>query len=104
MEVEALGLQLAAEGLDEALDVALALAALGVEAVGDLAVGLRLEVLQRQVLQLRLDLVEPEPVGERREQLLRFGGDAELLLGRHGAQRPHVVETVGELDQDDAHV
>ena len=76
------------------------LALLGVEPARDLLVRLGLEVLEGQVLQLRLDLVQPEPVRQRGEQVLGLGRDPQLLLGRHGRQGPHVVEPVGELDQD----
>ncbi len=69
-----------------------------------MAVGLGLEVLQREVLELRLDRVQAEPVRERREEVAGFGRDADLFLGRQPAERPHVVEAVGELDQDHAHV
>ena len=46
----------------------------------------------------------PEPLGQRRVDLHRLAGDAELLLGRQAVQRAHVVEPVGELDQDDPDV
>jgi hypothetical protein len=60
--------------------------------------------LEREVLELPLDRVDPEPVRERRVDLERLARLRELLLLRHRAERPHVVEAVGELDQDDPHV
>jgi hypothetical protein len=62
------------------------------------------EVLERQVLELDLDPRHAEPVGERRVDLHRLGGDPLLLLRRHVRQRPHVVEAVAQLHQDDADV
>ena len=104
LEVESCRGQLGADRLDEALDVALALPALGVEAVRDVAVRLGLEVFQREVFEFGLDLVEAEAVRERRVEVARLGGDADLLVAGEAAERPHVVEPVGKLDQDHAHV
>ena len=46
----------------------------------------------------------PEPLRQRRVDLHRLAGDALLLLDRQGVQRAHVVEPVGELDEDDPDV
>jgi len=57
-----------------------------------------------EVLELPLEVVDAEPMGERRvdlERLLRF---LDLLLLTKVAERVHVVQTVTELDQDDADV
>ena len=70
----------------------------------DRVVGLRVEVAEGEVFQLRLELPDAEPVGERRVDLHRLLGDAELLVARHRAERAHVVQAVGQLDQDDADV
>ena len=86
------------------LDVRLAVAAPRVEVRGELAVALRVEGLEGEVLQLPLHLPDPEPLGERRVDLHRLAGDPLLLLGRQAAERPHVVEPVGELDEDDPDV
>ena len=43
---------------------------------------LGLERLEREVLELPLDLPDPEPLGERRVDLHRLAGDALLLLDR----------------------
>src|SRR5256885_1059801 len=64
----------------------------------------RLQVAEGEVLELDLDPLDAEPVGERRvdvESLLR---DAVLRLGLHVLEGPHVVGPVGELDEDDANV
>ena len=70
----------------------------------DLGVLARMQDLEREILELPLDGVDPEPVGERRvdlEGLLRL---LHLLLLAEVLDRAHVVEPVGELDQDHAHV
>jgi hypothetical protein len=48
--------------------------------------------------------VDAEPVGERRVDLEGLAGLLRLLLFRLVLDRPHVVEAVGELDEDDADV
>ena len=64
----------------------------------------RLEVLERQFLQLVLDLGHAEPVGNRRVDVERFLRNPKPLLLGQERQRPHVVQAVGQLDQDDADV
>ena len=89
---------------DRPLDVRLAALAPRVEELGQLAEALGLEGLEREVLELPLDLPDAEPLGQRRVDLHRLAGDALLLLRRQRVQRAHVVEPVGELDEDDADV
>ena len=72
--------------------------------VGELVVLVGVEVLEREVLELPLDLPDAETLRERRVDLLGLASDADLLVGRQRSQRPHVVEPVGELDEDDPHV
>ena len=102
--VDAGCLEVGLELRDRAVDVALATLAPGIEELGELAEALGLEGLEGQVLELPLHLPDPEPLGERRVDLHRLAGDALLLLAREAVQRAHVVEPVGELDQDDADV
>ena len=61
-------------------------------------------MLERQVLQLEVQRVEAEPVGDRRVDVERLARDALAMRRRHRVERAHVVQPVGELDQDDAHV
>ena len=86
------------------LDLLLAVGA----AVGDhrldLGVLARVEDLEREILELPLDGVDAEPVGERRVDLERLLRLLHLLLLAEVLDRAHVVEPVGELDQDHAHV
>ncbi len=85
-------------------DVALALGALLVDEALDLRVLARVQGGEGEVLELPLDRVDAEAVRDRRvdvERLLRL---LDLLLLRHRADRAHVVQAVGELDQDDPDV
>ena len=70
----------------------------------DHGVILGLLVFQAQVLELGFDVVEAQTVGQRRVHEQRLRGDLLLLVGPHVLQGPHVVQAVGELDQNDAHV
>ena len=92
------------ELVDRGLDEALAALAPGVEELGQLAEAVGLEGLEGQVLELPLHLPDPEPLGQGGVDLHRLAGDALLLVGRQGRQRAHVVEPVGELDEDDPDV
>ena len=73
-------LELRRELGDGALDVGLAALAPGVEELGQLAEALGLERLEGEVLELPLDLPDPEPLGQRGVDLHRLAGDALLLL------------------------
>ena len=64
----------------------------------------RPQVLERQLLQLAVGLVQAEPVRDRRVDVERFARDAGALVGGHRLHRAHVVQPVGELDEDHAHV
>ena len=61
-------------------------------------------MLEREVLQLEVERVEAEPVRDRRVDVERLARDALAMDRRHRVQRAHVVQPVGELDQDDADV
>ena len=61
-------------------------------------------VLNDEVLELPLDLLHTEPVGQRRVDLEGLGGDPALLGRRQRRQGAHVVQAIGELDQQDADV
>ncbi len=62
------------------------------------------EETEGEVLELPLHLAHAEPVRERRVDLHRLGGDRPPLLVREMLERPHVVEPVRELDEDDPEV
>ena len=60
--------------------------------------------LEREVLELPLERVDTEPVRERRVDLECLLGLLHLLLLAEVLDRPHVVEAVGKLDEDDPDV
>ncbi len=102
--LDAGGLELGLELRDRAVDVALTALPPGIEELGQLTEALGLEDLEGEILELPLHLPDAEPLGQRGVDLHRLAGDADLLVGRQPVQRPHVVEPVGELDQDDPDV
>ena len=75
-----------------------------IEQLREFAEALRLERLEREVLELPLDLPDPEALRQRRVDLQGLAGDAPLLLRGQSVQRAHVVQPVGELDEDDPDV
>ncbi len=78
--------------------------ALGLDARAKRLVGHRLEVLEGELLELVLDLGHAEAVGDRRVDVERLLRCPDAAVVRHVLQRPHVVEPIGELDEDDADV
>ena len=96
--------QLLGQDADALVDERLALLAAVGQHLDHLAEGLRLGVLEREVLELPLPLPDPQPMRQRGVDLHRLARDAHLLVGRQRAQRAHVVEPVGELDDDHPHV
>ena len=88
------------DGVHEAVGAVLVL----FEIVDDLLIALGIEVLQRRILQLPLDLLHAEPVGQRRIDLHRLHGLGDLLGGRLVLQGAGVVQPVGDLDEDDPDV
>jgi hypothetical protein len=97
-------LELFLQGLAGALDELLAVAAPLVHHRLDLGVLARVERLKRKVLELPLDRVDTEPMCERRVHLEGLARLLELLLPAEILDRPHVVQPVGKLDEDDAPV
>ena len=71
---------------------------------GDCLVILRFFVFQRQVFQLRFDAVQAQAVGQRCIHEQGFARNLLLLVRTHVLERPHVVQAVGELDQNHAHI
>ena len=63
-----------------------------------------LEVFEREVLELVLELAHAEAVRDGRVDVARLLRNPRAPLLGLVLQRPHVVEPVGELDEDDANV
>jgi hypothetical protein len=86
------------------VDVALPVLTLLSDHALDLVVLPWVQGLEGEVLQLPLDRVDTETVGDRCVDVERLARLLNLLLLRHRRDRPHVVQAVGELDQDDADI
>ena len=70
----------------------------------DDAVALRIECTEAEILELEFHGVEAEALGERRVDVERFAGDGATAYRRHAFDRAHVVQPIGELDEDDAQI
>ena len=82
-----------------------ALAAQEIQPRLDGRIRLRVELRERQRLQLGLHRVHADPFGQRRVDLHRLARDAAAPLRvLHEMQRAHVVQPVGELHQQHADV
>jgi hypothetical protein len=86
------------------VDVVLALIALLGDEPLDLLVLAGVQRREREVLELPLDRVDTEAVGDRRVDVERLARLLDLLLLGHGPERAHVVQAIGELDEDHADV
>ena len=83
------------------LEVLLALRRPGRHHLLDLGVALRVQRGEGEVLELPAHLLDPEPVGQRRVDVEGLLGRAPLLPLGHDGERAHVVQPVGQLDQQD---
>ena len=68
----------------------------------DLCIGLRVLVAEAEVFQLGLNGEEPKAVGQRCVEEGGFTCDLKLLVRLHRAERAHIVQAVGDLDEDHA--
>ncbi len=64
----------------------------------------RVHGLEAEILELHAHGVHTQPVGDGRVDLEGFLGDAAALFAGEHFQRAHVVQAVGELDQDHANI
>lgn len=92
------------DGLDDVADVLLALGCPLKHETLDLGVQLRVEYREAQVLEFGLDRLNTEPVRQGRVDLEGLRRLLPRLLGRHEAPGARVVESIGELDEQDADV
>ena len=70
----------------------------------DLVITFRIKILEREIFQLPFCLLHTEPVSERSVDLHRLKGLGALFIGRlivHGA---HVVQAVGNFNEDDTDI
>ena len=66
----------------------------------DLCIGLRVLVAEAEVFQFSLDGEKSEAVSQRCVEEGGLTCDLKLLVGLHRAERAHVVQAVGDLDED----
>ena len=97
-------IELLGEVFARLIDVALAFGPLLGDESLDLVVLARVQRLEGEVLELPLDRVDTQAMRDRGVDVERLPGLLDLLLLRHRADRAHVVQPVGELDQDDPDV
>ena len=102
--VDAVFLQVATQLLQHIVDVLFPVQAFFIQQLGDLLVGARLQIAEGQVLQLPLELPDPEAMGQGRIDIEDFLGHLALTLGLgflHGADNHGPL---GQLHQGHAHV
>ena len=97
-------LELLGQFLNDDFDIFLALGALHAHQTHQLVESLGVEIAQREILQLPLDGVHAQPMGQRRVDVQRLPGDGNLPFGLLELQRAHVVQPVGQLDEHHADV
>ena len=96
--------ELVIEDLDGSLGVVLALGARVLNHAGYALVLLGLEPEEGEVLELPLDARHAESVSEGRIHVHGLAGLEDAAIWWERRERPHVVEAVGELDDDHANV
>ena len=98
----------AVQGLDnwgiELADILLACGRCFVDLASNLLVLLREAVLHAEILQLRFDGVQAKTIGQRSEEVNGLARNLNLLILGHSAQCAHIVQAVGNLDKDNAHI
>ena len=81
-----------------------ALGAAGDDEVIEFGVALRIQRREGQIFELLFEAAHPETVSQRCVDLQRLVGDALLLLERHRGDCAHVVETIGQFDDENPEV
>ena len=101
---EILRLKALRDPLLDALDERLALLLFVVEQALDLRIGIRVKVIEREILKLLLHGCNAEPVCDRRIDVHGLKRRVMLLVDRAVLQGAHIVQAVGQLDDHDADV
>ena len=70
----------------------------------EIIIDLGLEIFQGQIIKLNLDLADSETLGDRCIDLPCLPRLLLLLLRAHILERPHIVQPVGKLDEDDTDI
>ena len=96
--------QTAADFGDRLGEVDLALRRARADEVVELGETLWVQRRERQVFELLLELLHAQAMGKRCVDVERLLGDASLLVAGHRGDGAHVVQAVGELDDQHAQV
>src|SRR5438309_2424730 len=96
--------ELALENLSDIADEGFALLVPAGQLGLDQVMVVRIELREREVLELAFDLPDAEPVGEWCVDVERLAADPLTPLGGVRGHGAHVVQTIAQLDEDDAHV
>ena len=86
---------------DDQANAFLPLLALHADEMDDAVVAFGIDILEGQVLQLLLEGIDTEAVRQGRIDIQRFPGDGNAAVLRLEAEGPHIVQTVGQFDQND---
>ncbi len=97
-------LQAGSDRFEDAVDDFATVATRGIDGLLQHLVARREEMPERELLQLLKETVQPEAIGDGRVDVDRLAGDACALLRLHHVERAHVVQPVGELDEDHADI
>ncbi len=92
-------LELVAERAHDLTQVRLALGGPSGDHLFDFGVALGVQRREAEVLQLPFDLLDTESVGQGRVDVERFLGNGSLAGHGHDRDRAHVVQTVGQFDE-----
>ena len=93
-------LDMLADLVHDILDVFLPLALAHGNFIYKIIIYIRLQIFQRQIIQLDLDLADAKPLGDGAVYLQCLLGNTLPALRRLVLQRAHIVESVRQLDQD----
>ena len=98
------GSELFAYRIQNAIDHFTSVATRRTHCLGHHLVAQRVQIGEGQFLQFAVQAVQAEAVGNRGVDLGGFACNPATLFRRHRIQRPHIVQTVGQLDEDDANI
>ena len=100
----AVALELVQQELARARDVGVACGSAGIVAGQQVGVDIGVQVAEAEVFQLALHAGQTQAVCDGREDVERLFADRGRLVRLHVLHGPHVVQAVGQLDQDDPNV